>query len=99
MLVGGVGLWLAFRIRGHELTFEQALAVGAIKAVGSLVDMLGITPNGLGLRELIIGGTTALANIAEGPVGVAASLFDRGIEAVVVVVAGLVSMAQLRRDR
>ena len=99
MLVGGVRLWLAFRILGHELTFEQALAVGAIKAVGSLVDMLGITPNGLGLRELTIGGTTALANIAEGPVGVAASLFDRGIEAVVVVVAGLISMAQLRKDR
>jgi len=99
MLVGGVRLWVAFRILGYQLTFEQAIAVGAIRAVGSLVDMLGITPNGLGLREWVIGGTTGLAGIAEGPAGIAASLLDRGVEAAVVVVTGLVSIAQLKDRR
>lgn len=95
MLVGGFKLWLALRVFGQTVTFEQALAV---RAVGSVVDMLGLTPNGLGLREWSIGGLAALTGLTEGPhVAVAAALFERGLEAVVVVVTGLIAVAQLRR--
>ena len=99
MLVGGLRLWLAFSVLGCQLTFEQALAVVAIRAVGSLVDMLGVTPNGLGLREWTIGGAASLLGIVEGPVGMAASLLDRGIEAAVVAATGAVSAAHLHKHR
>ena len=95
MLVGGVKLWLALRVFGQTVTFEQALAV---RAVGSVVDMLGVTPNGPGLREWAIGAVAALTGLVEGHIGVAAALFERGVEAVVVAIAGVLSVGRLRGD-
>jgi len=95
MLAGGVKLYLAFKILGQPIAFEQALA---LRAVGSLVDMLPITPNGLGLREWVQGGLASWSNIAQGPVGIAASLIERAVEAIVLILLGLISMALLRRQ-
>ncbi len=94
MLVGGAKLYLAFRIIGHTVPFEQALA---IRAVGSLIDMVPLTPNGLGLREWGQAALASLADMVEGPIGIAASLIDRAVEAIVLVVIGLICLTMLRR--
>lgn len=93
MLVGGFKLWLAFRVCGVSIRFDQALAM---RAVASMADMLSLTPNGLGLREWVIGMLTSLTSLIEGPIGMAAALFERAVEAVVVTVLGLTGLAQLR---
>lgn len=96
MLVGGVKLWLALAVVGQTVSLEQALAV---RAAGSIIDMIGVTPNGIGLREWVIGAVAAVTGLVEGPVAIAASLFERAVEALVVLIAGLVAIARLRRVR
>jgi hypothetical protein len=93
MLVGGFKLWLAFRVCGVSVRFDQALAM---RAAASMVDMLGLTPNGVGLREWVIGMLTSLTSLIEGPIGMTAALFERAVEAVVVTVMGLIGLVQLR---
>ncbi len=48
MLIGGAKLMLACHALDVPMTFEHALA---LRAIGSIIDMAGVTPNGLGLRE------------------------------------------------
>lgn len=95
MVAAGGRLWLGFAMVGQPLDFEQALAIAA---VGSLIDMLGLTPNGLGLREWAVAGLYALQGHA-GAMGLAASLVERGVSAVVIAIAGVIALARLRRNQ
>ncbi len=68
------------------MTFEHALA---LRAIGSIIDMAGVTPNGLGLREW--------AMTAMYPPALAATVIERAIETIVLIVAGLMSITRLPR--
>ncbi len=95
MLVVGGRTWLAFAMIGSPLTYWQAVAVGA---GGMLVSLLGLTPNGLGLREWAIAGITLAVSPYHAAVGMAAALVDRAIEALVVVALGTPSILHLTRS-
>ena len=84
LLTKSLRLWIAFSMVGCPIPFHQAVTVSAI---GLLVDLLGITPNGLGLREWVVAGVTQ---------AMTAALIDRAVEALVVVIVGLLSMWQLK---
>jgi uncharacterized membrane protein YbhN (UPF0104 family) len=86
MLIGGAKLMLACQALDVQITFEHALA---LRAIGSLIDMVGVTPNGLGLREW--------AMTAMYPPALAAAVVERAVETVVLIVAGLISLARLPR--
>jgi uncharacterized membrane protein YbhN (UPF0104 family) len=93
MLVAGLRLWLAFWMVGQPIGYSTAVAMAA---AGLLVNLAGITPNGLGLREWLIAGLTAVALPLDSALGAAAAVVDRAIEAVVVAVAGSVAAWRLR---
>jgi uncharacterized membrane protein YbhN (UPF0104 family) len=86
MMIGGAKLMLACHALDVQISFEHALA---LRAVGSIIDMAGVTPNGLGLREW--------AMTAMYPPALAAAVVERAIETVVLIVAGLVCLSRLGR--
>lgn len=92
-LVAGCRLWLAFEILGVGVDYREALVAGA---AGVLVAMVGLTPNGLGLREWVIALLASALDATAWETGLAASLVDRGVEAIIVVLLGLVAIAMLR---
>lgn len=92
-MVAGFRLWLAFEIIGVGIDYRQALIAGA---AGLLVAMVGLTPNGLGLREWIIALFTQAISSATWETGLAASLVDRGMETLVVIAAGLIALWMLK---
>ena len=89
VLVTAIRLWAAFAVVGYDLSFDHAVLAAA---GGSFIALLGVTPNGLGMREWAIAGITASS---AGPVGFAAAVVDRAVEALVVLVVGLWSLAKL----
>ncbi|MAX25249.1 MAG: hypothetical protein CMJ19_12170 [Phycisphaeraceae bacterium] len=95
MFVVGMRTWFAFAIIGQPITFAQATALGA---AGMLISLLGLTPNGLGLREWALAGMTMLVSQHDASVGATAALVDRAVEAVVVCVLGLPTSWQLMRQ-
>jgi uncharacterized membrane protein YbhN (UPF0104 family) len=82
-------LWVAFRAVGHPVSPLEALIAAA---ASSLASVLSLTPNGLGLREWAVA-------LTQGPFGVLATLLDRAVEAVVLVVAGIVGIANLKKAK
>ncbi len=92
LLVGAVRLWAAFAALGETITISQAIAAGA---AGMFISQLGVTPNGLGLREWVIAGAAALVAPLHAPVGAAAALLDRAVELLVVLPLGGIALAQL----
>ena len=84
-MVGG-RTWFAFAISGCPITFAQATALGA---AGMLISLLGLTPNGLGLREWAIAGMTLMVSDHDASAGATAALVDRAVEVVVVCLLGL----------
>lgn len=93
LAINAAKTWLAFHALGIELTFAQAVG---LKAVGVLIEMLGLTPHGLGLREWAIAAVSKFAAIATAPEALAATLIERGVDAVMTVAMGLVGLAGLR---
>jgi len=91
-----IRLWLAFEIVGSPVTFMQAMSIAAAVMV---VNLISITPNGLGFREWAAAGVSQALAAASAPAGVLATLVDRAVEAAVFVVVGLVSIAWLKKDR
>jgi uncharacterized membrane protein YbhN (UPF0104 family) len=92
VLVTAVRLWVAFQIVGKPIAYEEAVLLAS---AGLFVSLLGITPNGLGLREW------AIAGVATGEaekVAFAAAVIDRGIEAVVITITGLWAMQRVSFD-
>ena len=94
MFVVGGRTWCAFAIAGYDITFAQATAMGA---AGMLVSLLGLTPNGLGMREWALAGMTLLVSSHDASAGMTAALVDRAMEVVVVCVLGLPATVQLMR--
>ena len=86
VLVSAVRLWVVFEVVGQPIGYGEAVLAAS---AGLFVSMIGITPNGLGLREWAIAGVTSATS---GHVGFAAAVIDRGVEAVVVTLAGLWAM-------
>ncbi|MBI1335564.1 MAG: hypothetical protein GC164_01225 [Phycisphaera sp.] len=92
VLATALRLWAATSVVGQPLSPSTALACAA---AGSLVAAVGLTPNGLGLREWTIAGLSEL--LAPGSLAIAglgASL-DRGLEAIVMTLAGIGSIKSL----
>lgn len=92
-LVAGLRLWIAFAILGLDLDYRQALIAGA---GGLLIAMIGLTPNGLGLKEWFIALLMQSLSVTSWEQALGASLIDRGVEALVVVAAGLIALFCLR---
>ena len=86
MFVVGIRTWFAFTIAGCPISYTQAVAMGA---VGMLVSLLGLTPNGLGLREWAMVGMTLLISQHNAAAGITAALVDRAMEVLVVCLVGL----------
>lgn len=93
-LVASLRLWLAFWVVGHSLDMRQALVAGA---AGLIIAMIGLTPNGLGLKEWGIALITQAMAITTVQIGLAASLVDRSVEASAVVVLGLLAIWCMRK--
>ena len=89
VLVTAIRLWAAFAVVGHDLNFDHAVLAAA---GGSFISLLGLTPNGIGMREWTIAGLTAAS---AGSIGFAAAVVDRAVEAIVVLALGLWSLAKL----
>ena len=89
VLVTAGRLWVVFEIAGKPIAYEEAVLAAS---AGLFVSLLGITPNGLGLREWAIAGMT---NATAGHVGFAAAIIDRGVEAIVVTITGLWAMQRV----
>ncbi|HCD32590.1 MAG TPA: hypothetical protein DER01_09290 [Phycisphaerales bacterium] len=86
MFMVGARTWFAFAICGNAISFAQATALGA---AGMLISLLGLTPNGLGLREWAIAGMTLMVSDHDASAGATAALVDRAVEVVVVCLLGL----------
>ncbi len=89
LLITGLRLWIVFQISGKPIEYPHAVFAAS---AGLFVSLLGITPNGLGLREWAIAGATSAAT---GHVGFAAAIIDRGIEAIVIIITGLWAMQRV----
>lgn len=94
-LVTAARLWVAFGVIGLPLTFREALILGA---AGLVAAMVGLTPNGLGLKEWLVAILAQGLAVSAWQEGLAATLVDRGVEALVVVVLGAGAMALLWRS-
>lgn len=88
-------MWIAFAMIGQPASYLQALAIAAAIMV---VNLVSLTPNGLGFREWVAAAVSALAGAGLGPAGVLATLVDRAVEAVVFIGVGLLASVWLRRD-
>jgi cytochrome c oxidase subunit IV len=90
--------WLVFVIMGTPTSLADAW----LAALVHMVTVMGGPANGLGFREWVIGfaaergffGMDTQLNLGT---GVAASLVDRGVEAVVLIVLGLLGLILVRR--
>lgn len=96
LFVNALKTYLAFRAMGVEITFAQAVG---LKAVGVLIEMVGLTPHGLGLREWAVTAVSHITHIATAPQALAATLIERGIDAVMTVIMGLIGLAGLRNAK
>lgn len=94
MMVGGARLWLAFAVIGAPVPIAHAIAMSA---AGMLVSLVGLTPNGLGMREWVVAAAAGVLSPASTAAGLAASLIDRAVEAVVLAVAGTWAIVRLRK--
>lgn len=104
-LIQGLGLaattvrwWLVFAILDRPATFTDAW----LAAVVHMVTIAGGPANGLGFREWLIGLAGQRGLFSPGlqidlGAGVAAALFDRAVESIVIVAFGLFGLALLRR--
>ncbi len=92
-------LWLVFAVIGHRIDMREAIVLASC---GMFITLVGLTPNGLGLREWFYG-LIAASGFFGGDVqgglelGLTAAMVDRAAEAMVVLPAGLVSGGYLRR--
>ena len=93
LFVTSLRMWVAFAAVGRPITYAEALGVAAGVVV---VNMLSFTPNGLGVREWSVAVMAGLIWPSLAVLGVLATLLDRAVEAVVLVVAGVWGMGRVR---
>ncbi len=89
----------AFAVLNHSLPFREAVILATC---GMFITLVGITPNGLGLREWLYGAIAAsgfFGGDVEGglQLGLQAALVDRAAEALVIVPTGLGSLWYLKK--
>ncbi|MCC7191862.1 MAG: flippase-like domain-containing protein [Phycisphaeraceae bacterium] len=87
-------VWVSFQIVGREISPSAALAMAGGIAV---VNLLSVTPNGLGLREWAVAVMASVIDPSLWAVAMVATLVDRALEAIVLIVTGLASVVVLRR--
>ncbi len=98
-MVVAARLYFVFAIVGIEIGSREAVILATS---GMFITMVGVTPNGLGLREWLYG-LIAASGFFGGDVesglalGLTAGLVDRAAETLVTVPAGLVGLAWLKR--
>jgi len=94
-LIAGVArLHLAFLAVGADVGLDAVLVASV---AGSVISMVGLTPNGLGLKEWAIAGLAPLLDPVGASVAAAAAVLDRAVEALTVSVAGGAAVGMLRR--
>ena len=96
LLVISARLWVAFQVVGQPAGFAQVVVAAS---AGMFVSLLPLTPNGLGLREWVVAGLTEAMAPTTGGAGLAASVIDRGVEAVVLTVAGSLAIWRLNLEK
>lgn len=99
MVLTALRLSLVFGVIGQAIEMREAVILATC---GMFITLVGLTPNGLGLREWLYGAIAAsgfFSGDVEGglQLGLTAALVDRAAEAAVVVPAGLMSMVYLKR--
>lgn len=92
-LLASLRIWLAFWVMGHPLDARQALIAGS---AGLIIAMVGLTPNGLGLKEWAIALISQSLAATTVQLGLAASLVDRSMEAITLIVLGLIALWMMR---
>ena len=70
-----IRLWIIFRGLGYEIDAEGYLVLGA---TGFAAAIMGLTPGALGIRELLLGGSSVMLGIPL-EIGLTAAMFDRAI--------------------
>lgn len=96
LLAASARMWIAFAIVGHPVPAWVAVVTAA---GGMLAVMVGLLPNGLGMKEWMVAGLASLTGASSdaATAGLAAALVDRAFEAVVVLPMGLICMRSLAR--
>ena len=90
-----VRMWTAFQILGHPVPVWVAVVTAA---GGMLMVMVGLLPNGLGMKEWMVAGLmTFTGQGSAAAIAAAAALIDRAFEAVVVLPVGLICMRWLAK--
>lgn len=87
-------LMVAGELLGLTLSLETALAMGVI---GLLTRLASITPNGLGLTEVVLAMSAVWLGDLEPAEMASVSLIDRAVETVVLTVAGGVCLGVLKK--
>ena len=95
LLIISVRFQVCFAALGVKVTFLSCLMYAAVTA---LLMLVSITPNSLGLREILVGGVAALTGLSF-EVGLLASGLDRVCSMVVHVLMGLPGLAVLRKQK
>ena len=96
LLAEAARLWLAMSIVGPAIGYVDVIAASA---AGMVVRLIGLTPNGLGVREWAIAGVLqSLAGVGSSQ-AVLAALIDRAVEVLILVPLGLWSIHGLSRTR
>lgn len=88
-------LWLAFGVVGVELSWADAVLLASATLI---VKLIGLTPNGLGLSEWVVAALSAAMMPIEAATAAAAALVDRTVEVVVMLIAGAIGAAWLKRQ-
>jgi len=86
-------LWLVMEMLGRPIPYTQALV---LTAAGLAMMWVGLTPNGLGLREWAMGLVARAVEPGLWADVLAAAVLDRAIEAVVFLVTGMLAITRLR---
>lgn len=94
MLVAAARLWVALAVVGVSIGFAEAM-IAAV--AGVLARVAGITPNGLGVSEWVIAGVVQAISPIAAAEAAAAALVNRAAEVLVLIPAGLGSIAWLRK--
>ena len=96
LLAASARLWLAFQAVGQPVGYDEAVVIGAASLT---IKLVGLTPSGLGLSEWAVAGLAGVLAPISTAQGMLAALMDRGVEVIVVAIAGALAAWSLRHVR
>lgn len=93
-LLYALRLYVAFLAIGHPVSLIGCVLAGALS---SILQLIAVTPGGIGFSEAAIVFATAAAGITP-DISLMAALIDRAVAMFVVIVLGTIGMVQISRD-